>query len=80
MFKEKDRWAIDINRLKALGLRRGKWLKELKKKGKVIHKKKKIKVEDIAYVSFTYMLRVIVDNDLQTITFDRGIIFQNLSG
>lgn len=48
LFKEKDRWAIDTNRLKTLGLRRGKWLKELKKKGKITHKKKKIKIEDIA--------------------------------
>lgn len=50
LFKEKDRWAIDTKRLKDLGLRRGKWLKELKKEGEMTYRGKKIKIEDIADV------------------------------
>jgi len=50
LFKEKDRWSVDTKRLKKLGLRRGKWLKELKKEGKITYRGKKIKIEDIADV------------------------------
>lgn len=50
LFKEKERWTVDTARLKKLGLRRGKWLKELKKEGKVTYRGKKIKIEDVADV------------------------------
>ena len=50
LFKEKDRWAIDTKKLKAMKLRRGRWLKELKKKGVAKYKDKKVKIEDIADV------------------------------
>jgi len=36
-FKEKDVWRIDERRLKELGLKKGKWLKELKEKGEVVY-------------------------------------------
>ena len=47
-FKEKDKWSIDIKKLKQMGLKRGKWLKELKEKGEVVYRGKKIKIEDVA--------------------------------
>jgi ribonuclease Z len=50
LFKEKDRWSIDLERMKKLGLKRGRWLKELKKKGKMTYRGKTIKIEDIADV------------------------------
>jgi ribonuclease Z len=48
MFKEKDRWGIDVEKLKALGLRRGFWLKKLKKTGKSEFKGKEVKIEQVA--------------------------------
>ncbi len=50
LFKEKDRWTIDIERMKKLKLRRGRWLKKLKKKGVAEYKGKKVKIEDIANI------------------------------
>ena len=50
LFKEKDRWTIDTKKMKSMKLRRGRWLKELKKKGIVKYKDEKIKIEDIAEV------------------------------
>ena len=47
-FKEKDRWNIDTEKLKDLGLKRGRWLKELKLKGKTKYRGKTIKLEDVA--------------------------------
>lgn len=47
-FKEKDRWNIDLDRLKELGLKRGYWLNKLKKHGEAEYKSKKIKIEDIS--------------------------------
>lgn len=47
-FKEKDRWNIDLNKLKELGLKRGHWLKKLKKQGEAEYRGKKIKIEDVA--------------------------------
>lgn len=47
-FKEKDRWSIDSKKLKELGLRRGHWLKKLKKDGKAEYKGKEIKIEQVA--------------------------------
>lgn len=47
-FKEKERWSIDLDRLKKLGLSRGYWLKKLKKTGEAEYKGKKVKIQDIA--------------------------------
>lgn len=47
-FKEKDRWSIDPNKLKKLGLRRGYWLKKLKKDGKAEYKGKEVKIEQVS--------------------------------
>jgi len=49
-FQEKDRWSIDVEKLKKLGLRRGSWLKKLKKYGAVSVKGKDIKLEEVAKV------------------------------
>lgn len=50
-FKEKDKWNIDLKKLKELDLKRGFWLKKLKKEGVAEFKGKKVKLEDIAKVS-----------------------------
>jgi len=47
-FKEKDRWSIDSKKLKELGLRRGYWLKKLKKDGKANYKGKEMKIDQVA--------------------------------
>lgn len=47
-FKEKDRWSIDVSKLKKLGLKRGFWLKKLKKTGKAEYKGKKVRIEEVA--------------------------------
>jgi ribonuclease Z len=47
-FKEKDVWRIDENKLKELGLKRGKWLKDLKEKEEAVYNGKKIRIEDVA--------------------------------
>lgn len=47
-FKEKDRWTIDLGRLKKLGLHQGHWLKKLKRDGVATYKGKKVKIEDVA--------------------------------
>jgi ribonuclease Z len=60
-FKEKDVWRIDEKKLKELGLRRGKWLKELKEKGEAIYHGKKIKIEDVA--SLQKGLKVVYSGD-----------------
>ncbi len=49
-FKEKDKWNLDEDKMKNLGLKRGPWLKELKKTGKLEWKEKTIKLEDVGYV------------------------------
>jgi len=48
--KEKYKWNIDEGKLKKLGVKRGPWLKKLKKTGKLEWKGKKIKIEDVGYV------------------------------
>jgi len=45
---EKDKWNIDLKKLKELGLKRGYWLNKLKKEGKTDFKDRKIKLEDVA--------------------------------
>ncbi|MFH8132190.1 MAG: MBL fold metallo-hydrolase, partial [Candidatus Aenigmatarchaeota archaeon] len=47
-FKEKDRWSIDSKKIKELGLKRGYWLKKLKKCGKAEYKGKEIRIEEVA--------------------------------
>ncbi|MBI2545307.1 MAG: ribonuclease Z [Candidatus Aenigmarchaeota archaeon] len=47
-FKEKDKWNIDLDKMKEAGLTRGLWLKKLKKDGHAEFKGKKIKIENIA--------------------------------
>ncbi|MEM5882692.1 MAG: ribonuclease Z [Candidatus Aenigmatarchaeota archaeon] len=47
-FKEKDRWSIDLEKIKKLGLKSGYWLKKLKKYGKVEYRGKEIKIEEVA--------------------------------
>jgi len=47
-FQEKERWNIDLDKLKKLGLSRGYWLNKLKKLGKVEHKGKEVNLKDVA--------------------------------
>jgi ribonuclease Z len=47
-FQEKDKFNIDENKLKKLGIKRGPWLKNLKKTGELEWKGKKIKLEDVS--------------------------------
>ncbi|MBI2084276.1 MAG: ribonuclease Z [Candidatus Aenigmarchaeota archaeon] len=47
-FKEKDTWNIDLGKLKEHGLKRGVWLKKLKKHNEAEYKGKKIKIEDVS--------------------------------
>jgi len=47
-FKEKDRWSIDLQKLKSLGLKRGPWLKRLKKYGEAKYRGKVIKIREVA--------------------------------
>jgi ribonuclease Z len=49
-FQEKDKWNIDEDKLKKLGIKRGPWLKKLKKTGKLEYKGKKVKIQDVGYV------------------------------
>jgi len=46
--KEKDRWSINEDKLRELGLRRGRWLEVLKRKGEITKSGKKLKIEDLA--------------------------------
>lgn len=47
-FKEKDKWSIDLKKLRQLGLKRGFWLKKLKKLGEAEFKGKKVKIEEVS--------------------------------
>lgn len=49
-FQEKDKWNLDDKKLDKLGIKRGPWLKKLKKTGQVEYKGKKVKIEDVGYV------------------------------
>lgn len=49
-FQEKDKWNIDEDKLKKLGIKRGPWLKKLKKTGKLVYKGKKVKIQDVGHV------------------------------
>jgi len=48
--KEKDKWNIDEDKLKKLGIKRGPWLKKLKRTGKLDWKGKKVKIKDVGYI------------------------------
>ena len=48
--KEKDKWNIDEEKLKKHEIKRGPWLKKLKKEGEIDWKGKKIKIEDVGFV------------------------------
>ncbi len=60
-FKEKEKWNIDLNKLKELGVKRGNWLNTLKEKGSVEVKGKKIKLKDVA--DSTEGLKVVYTGD-----------------
>lgn len=47
-FKERDRWRIDLAKLRSLGLKRGRWLKRLKARGKISYRGRVIRIENIA--------------------------------
>ena len=49
-FKEKDRYSVDLEKLKEMGLNRGFWLKKLKKDGEAEVKGKKVKIEQVSNV------------------------------
>jgi ribonuclease Z len=49
-FQEKDKWSIDVEKLKKLGLKRGSWLRKLKKYGKVRIKGMEVKLEEVARI------------------------------
>ncbi|MCD6371847.1 MAG: ribonuclease Z [Candidatus Aenigmarchaeota archaeon] len=48
--KEKDRWRIDLKKLKAHGLKRGRWLKVLKEKGIAKFRGNTVKIEEVGYL------------------------------
>jgi len=49
-FKEKDKWNIDESKLDALGLKRGAWLRKLKKEGSFQLKDKLVTLQEVGYV------------------------------
>ncbi len=48
MFKEKDRWSIDLDKIAKEGLHRGYWLKKLKKEGEAEFKGRKVRIEEVS--------------------------------
>ncbi|MFH8080995.1 MAG: ribonuclease Z [Candidatus Aenigmatarchaeota archaeon] len=49
-FKEKDKWNIDEEKLEKLGLKRGAWLRKLKKDGKYVFKDRTVTLEEVGYL------------------------------
>lgn len=49
-FKEKDKWNIYEDKLEEKGIKKGPWLKKLKKEGKVVWNDQEIRIEDVGYV------------------------------
>jgi len=49
-FQERDKWNIDEGKLQKLGIKRGPWLKKLKRDGVLEWKGKKVSIEDVGYV------------------------------
>lgn len=62
-FKEKERWNINLSKLKTLGMQRGYWLKKLKNLGKTEYKGKQIKIEDVANVK--QGLKIVISGDTE---------------
>jgi ribonuclease Z len=50
LFKEKDRYTIDLEKIKDAGLKRGAWMKTLKADGAAVVKGKTIKLADVSDV------------------------------
>jgi ribonuclease Z len=49
-FQEKDKWNLEDKKLDKLEIKRGPWLKKLKKEGEVEWKGKKVRIEDVGFV------------------------------
>ena len=49
-FKEKDKWNIHEEKLSELKIKKGPWLKKLKKNGEVEWEGRKLKIDDIGYI------------------------------
>jgi len=49
-FQEKDKWNLEDDKLNKMGIKRGPWLRKLKKLGKIEYKGKKVRIEDVGYV------------------------------
>jgi ribonuclease Z len=49
-FEEKEKWNIDEEKLEKFGVKRGPWLKKLKKYGVIEWKGKKVSIEDVGFV------------------------------
>ncbi|MEM5852804.1 MAG: ribonuclease Z [Candidatus Aenigmatarchaeota archaeon] len=47
-FQEKPRWNVNPKKLRELGLKSGAWLRKLKKFGKIDHKGREIRIEEVA--------------------------------
>ena len=60
-FQEKPRWNIDLEKIKNLGLKRGAWMKKLKKDSVADVSGKKVKIEDVA--NKTSGLKVVYTGD-----------------
>ncbi|MEM5793583.1 MAG: MBL fold metallo-hydrolase, partial [Candidatus Aenigmatarchaeota archaeon] len=49
-FREKDKWNIDEEKLKEFGIKRGPWLKRLKKDGKLQVNGRWVRIEEVGYI------------------------------
>lgn len=49
-FKEKEKWNIDESKLKDFGIKKGPWLRKLKKEGKIEWKGKIVSIKNVGYV------------------------------
>jgi ribonuclease Z len=59
--REKEKWNIDLKKIKKLKMKPGAWMKKLKEKGEVEHEGKKIKLKDVAKA--TRGLKIIYSGD-----------------
>lgn len=59
--REKEKWNIDLKKLKKLKMKPGSWMKKLKEKGEAEYDGKKIKLKDVAKV--THGLKVVYSGD-----------------
>jgi ribonuclease Z len=60
-FEEKNKWNLDDKKLDKFGIKRGPWLKRLKKEGEIEFKGKKVKIENVGHVKKG--LRVVYSGD-----------------